>query len=216
VGPEITLESIAARWRVMDAESAAHVLRNTVWSDLSSEPRASAPVEPTSAWEGARPDQLATEERAARVAWTVLTHDPRFARQLGRLLRPPFSEDFQEFIYLLVCAAARIGGAYAKHLDDHPAISLGLAAAGAAATLEIDLLRDGVADSLPTCAAVGRRGARAKEPRGAQTNEHGPGRGPGPCFRCGRRPVTRRRRIEICVSIVVRSGDRPSRATCRL
>jgi hypothetical protein len=149
VGPERTLESIAARWRVMDADSAAHVLRNTVWSDLSSEPPVSTPAEATSGWEGLRPDQLATEERAARVAWTVLTHDPRFARQLGRLVRPPFSEDFQEFIYLLVCAAARIGGAYAKHLDDHPALSLELAAAGAAATLEIDLLRDGGAEAAP-------------------------------------------------------------------
>ena len=143
MGPEITLQDIAARWRAMDATSAAHVLRNTVWSDLPGEPRPTTPAEPMSGWEDTRPQDLTTEERAARVAWTVLTHDPRFARQLARLVRPPFSEDFQEFIYLLVCAAARVGGTYAKHFDDHPEASLQLVSAGAAATLGIDLLRDG-------------------------------------------------------------------------
>jgi hypothetical protein len=147
---DTTLRDIAARWRAMDATSAAHVLRNTVWSDLAGEAPFTAPAEPMSGWEDARPEDLSTEERAARVAWTVMTHDPRFARQLGRLVRPPFSEDFQEFIYLLVCAAARVGGTYAKHFDDHPEASRQLVAAGAAAALGIDLLRDGVTEPAPT------------------------------------------------------------------
>jgi len=76
------------------------------------------------------------------VAWNVLSHDPRFAEQLKRLWRGPFSEDFREFIELLIAKAAEAGALYAKHLDDDRSLASERLARATAALMGVELLPD--------------------------------------------------------------------------
>ncbi len=139
---EIAVEGILAGWRRMDASAAAAVLRSTTWSYLTGDgPPATVAAEPMADWDPAAADDVPdSEERAARVAWNVLCHDPRFAEQLRLLWHAPFSEDFQEFIHLLVQTAAQAGAVYARHLDGDPSLSAARVARATAALMGIDSL----------------------------------------------------------------------------
>lgn len=128
----------------MDATAAAEVLRSTTWSYLTGDVEpASEPAEPMDEWDMSTADIQSTEERAALVAWAVISHDPRFAAQLGRLWRDPFSEDFREFAFLLVQQAAEAGALYAKHFDADRSASAERLARATAALMGVDLLPDG-------------------------------------------------------------------------
>jgi hypothetical protein len=110
---------------------------------------AAEPAEPMDDWDAWTGATLPTEDRAASVAWSVLSHDPRFAAQLRRIWRDPFSEDFREFVYLLVRQAAEAGALYAKHFDADRSAPADRLARATAALMGVELLPDG-----------GERGAR--------------------------------------------------------
>lgn len=137
------IRDLAAVWRRMDPAAVAEVLRSTTWSYLTGRTDApEAPAEPMQDWDTAVADQQRTEERAGLVAWNVVSHDPRFAEQLKRIWDEPFSEDFREFVYLLVQAAAAAGALYAKHLDEDRTVKSERLARAAAALMGVRLLDD--------------------------------------------------------------------------
>jgi hypothetical protein len=143
------IAELKAAWTRMDAPAAAEVLRSTTWSYLTGgvEP-AAEPAEPMDDWDASSETQP-TEDRAAFVAWSVLSHDPRFADQLRRIWGDPFSEDFREFVYLLVQQSAGVGALYAKHFDADRTAPADRLARATAALMGVELLPDG-----------GERGAR--------------------------------------------------------
>jgi hypothetical protein len=150
VADDPRIAELKAAWMRMDAPAAAEVLRSTTWSYLTGglEPPGE-PAEPMDDWDPSTVETQPTEDRAAFVAWSVLSHDPRFATQLRRLWRDPFSEDFREFVYLLVSQAAEAGALYTKHFDADRSAPADRLARATAALMGVDLLPDG-----------GERGAR--------------------------------------------------------
>ena len=142
---DIEREALLARWRSMDANAAAEVLRTTTWSHLTGdhEPPALA-SEPIANWddEAESAPSMTTTRRAAVVASRLMTHDPRFARQLQRLSAEPFSEDFAEFLNLLIESAAEAGAAYVRHFDSDPPLPLDRVVRATGGLLGIDVLPD--------------------------------------------------------------------------
>ena len=144
--------ALVARWRRMDADAAARVLRATTWSHLTGDQDLpSHAEEPIGAWEDEpdAPESMSADRRASVVASRLLTHDPRFAAQLRRLTDDPFSEDFQEFVCLLIDAAARAGAVYATHLDSARPAELDRLVRATAALLGVELLPDPPLHNIP-------------------------------------------------------------------
>jgi hypothetical protein len=142
---ESPLSALIARWRRMDAAAAAAVLEATTWSYLTGDHVAARmPAAPPAEWlaDGVPPTEMTVADRAASIAHDLLAHDPRFAGQLARLSDEPFSDDFQEFIYLLIREAAAAGATYARHLDGDRGLSLARLSRATAALLGIEQLPD--------------------------------------------------------------------------
>ena len=142
---QIDREALIAGWRRMDATAAAKVLESTTWSHLTGDHQpARLASEALGGWEdGAEPPELMpTERRASVVAAKLLSHDPRFASGLQRLLAEPFSDDFQEFVSLLIQTAAEAGAVYAKHFDSDPPMALDRLVRATGALLGVELLPD--------------------------------------------------------------------------
>ena len=161
---ELDREALAAAWRRMDADAAAQVLRSTTWSHLTGDQQpARLAAEPLGTWddEAESASTMSATRRATIVAARLLTHDPRFAGQLQKLWGEPFSDDFQEFVHLLIEAAAEAGAAYARHLDSDPPLDLERAVRATAALLGTEVLPDAelvllTADGEPSRADTGR------------------------------------------------------------
>jgi hypothetical protein len=134
---------VKAAWTRMDAPAAAHVLGSTTWSYLTDDlDPAASPAEPMGEWDLSTSGIQSTEERASNVAWNILSHDPRFAEQIKRLYGDPFSEDFREFIFLVVQESAAAGALYAKHFDRDRAMTADRLARATAALMGVELLAD--------------------------------------------------------------------------
>lgn len=141
--PESPLVTLVARWKRMDAAAAGEVLRTTTWSYLTGGlSPVIVPSEPAPEWptEQGADAPLTAADRAALVARGLLTRDPRFAEQLRRLSSEPFSEDFSEFLHLLIEASAQAGATYATHLDGATDVPLSRVVRATAALLGVDLM----------------------------------------------------------------------------
>ena len=106
-----------------DPSSLLRELTTRRWSPYSV-PEATEPAdrmgteydgEEDAGWAGTTFDSMS--QRAAEVAWQLVAHDPNYAAQIATLSDGQIvSNDFAEFLMMLIKDAGQAGALYAKHV----------------------------------------------------------------------------------------------------